>query len=208
MDKPKEATMARTMSLDLMEVQHPCPADWDAMTPAASSARHCEHCHRHVHDLSQLTRAQAEDLLCASAERLCVRFSRDEAGQVRTLDYAPRDPRQRRRWRLLAILLAGFSTASGSAAWRAGLLGKFFPKAVTGSTATAVMGRRAVMGNVIPVNRTPSSAASTPMMGAVKMGSLAPISPTPSRRPSSCVPPPIVSSASNQLAGGGSDVER
>lgn len=151
--------MSHAIALDVIEVQQPCPADWDAMQPTAGPARHCAQCQLPVHDLSQLTRAQTEALLHAATARLCVRFSRDEAGHVQTLDYAPRDPgRRRRRWRLLAIFLAGFTTASGGALWKSGLLGRL--RAKPPITSTAIMGK-------IGVSRPQSPACTAPVMGAI-----------------------------------------
>jgi len=53
------------------------------MEPAAGG-RHCALCQRSVHDLSALTRAEAEALLAQSGGGLCVRVVRDPEGRIVT----------------------------------------------------------------------------------------------------------------------------
>lgn len=50
--------------------------------PGDMRQRFCESCKRSVHDLSALTRKQAEHLLKASPEGLCGRISCDETGKM------------------------------------------------------------------------------------------------------------------------------
>lgn len=80
--------MNRTkLTLDVIEVPRPCPVPWETMTGSDAQRRFCSHCNRHVHDLSAMSRAEAEDLICKSAGELCVRFMRTPDGKVKTLDY-------------------------------------------------------------------------------------------------------------------------
>ncbi len=44
--------------------------------------RRCDHCARDVHDLSELTAAEAKDLLEATAWGVCVTFLSDAAGNL------------------------------------------------------------------------------------------------------------------------------
>lgn len=71
------------MRLSTLRVAEPCHADWDAMTGDART-RHCERCRLHVTDLSELTTAEAEHLLARGGPdgRLCVRYTRDDAGRL------------------------------------------------------------------------------------------------------------------------------
>src|SRR5687767_12955814 len=78
--------MSTRHPLDLIEVQSPCSRDWSDMT-GSDQQRFCHHCQRHVHDLSAMTRSEAETLICQNAGQLCVRFSRLRDGRIRTLDY-------------------------------------------------------------------------------------------------------------------------
>lgn len=73
------------MRLSTLRVAEPCHADWDAMSGDARS-RHCERCRLHVIDLSELTRDEAEDVLARGGPdgRLCVRYTRDAAGEIVT----------------------------------------------------------------------------------------------------------------------------
>lgn len=55
----------------------------------AGRVRACDQCQLQVHDLSALSRAEAEALLAAaSGGRLCVRFYRRADGRVQTRDCA------------------------------------------------------------------------------------------------------------------------
>ena len=61
--------MSRTMPLEVIRVDEPCKADWDAMTGDAAR-RFCAGCQKHVHNLSAMPREEAERLVCESAGRL------------------------------------------------------------------------------------------------------------------------------------------
>ena len=89
-------------SLDIIQVQSPCSESWDQMS-GSEQTRFCAGCQRHVHNLSQMTRDEAERLICDAAGRLCVRFERMADGNVRTLDYQPTAKRAR-TWRFWSLL--------------------------------------------------------------------------------------------------------
>jgi hypothetical protein len=76
--------------LDHVEVASPCArVAWEDMHPvgAGDRVRRCDECALDVHDLSALTRDEAEALLRASdGRRLCVRLFRREDGRVLTSD--------------------------------------------------------------------------------------------------------------------------
>jgi len=91
--------------LDLVEVQSPCPRDWNQMSGSAQT-RFCEHCQKHVHDLSAMTLSEAEALICRQAGELCVRFTRFADGRIKTLDYCAPIARQGLGWRLWAVVAA------------------------------------------------------------------------------------------------------
>jgi hypothetical protein len=103
--------------LPVIEVQAPCPADWNVMD-GDDRARFCAHCERHVHDLSAMRSDEVLDLICRNAGRLCVRFEQTADGAVKTLDYAPprRGWRGRYRW-LVVGLLAALGAGTARAAW-------------------------------------------------------------------------------------------
>ncbi len=100
------------VTLDVIDVKRPCPASWDAMAGDGRS-RFCEQCGLHVHNLSVMTLDEAQQLVCARAGRLCVRFQRDEKGRVVTLDYETR-VRRGRSWRFWSAVAASLGLAGAA----------------------------------------------------------------------------------------------
>jgi hypothetical protein len=94
--------MPQRFPLEMIEVQRPCEANWEAMA-GDDRTRYCAHCKRVVHNLSAMTRREAEQTVCDLAGELCVLFSRARNGDVVTLDYASRQQLKRRHgfWGLL-----------------------------------------------------------------------------------------------------------
>jgi hypothetical protein len=93
---------AERLSLDVIQIDAPCPASWDAMR-GDERVRYCEGCHKHVFNLSAMTRTEAERVVCDHAGGLCVRFARTDDGKVQTLDYRPPAGRPR-GWRFWTVL--------------------------------------------------------------------------------------------------------
>jgi hypothetical protein len=150
---------ANRLPLDVIQVAEPCHASWDAMT-GDDRVRFCGGCRKHVHNLSGLTRAEADRLVCEAAGSLCVRFARGEDGIIQTLEYQPPPPR-RRGWRFwtavsacLATLVAGvngYLLAQGKPPVNA------IPTVTLGRVATAP-----VMGEIAPpVNPAPPAVPAT-----------------------------------------------
>ena len=71
--------MAPKTFLKNLTVASPCVADWNSMT-GNDQVRFCEHCSFEVHNLSAMTRSQAERLVARSNGRLCVQFIQDPNG--------------------------------------------------------------------------------------------------------------------------------
>src|SRR3954468_11096624 len=65
--------MSRRYSLETVRIASPCGGGWETMEGTAE-ARFCEHCSRHVHGLSAVTRREAERIVAASNRRPCVRY--------------------------------------------------------------------------------------------------------------------------------------
>ena len=63
------------------QLTSPCTADWDLMT-GNERVRFCGHCRLHVHDVSEMTPAQALNLMLRSPGRLCLRVQRRPDGTV------------------------------------------------------------------------------------------------------------------------------
>ena len=76
---------APSTSLDHIHVASPCPASWDAMS-GDDRARRCQKCKLNVYNLSEMTRAEAEELIASREGRLCVRFYRRGDGTIITKD--------------------------------------------------------------------------------------------------------------------------
>lgn len=57
--------------------------DWTGMKPAGMKKRFCDVCKMHVHDLSRMSRRDAQALLASErTEGLCVRYLYDQHGDV------------------------------------------------------------------------------------------------------------------------------
>lgn len=97
-DEPRSA-------LDVIQIASPCTQDWNAMT-GDEKRRFCSECRLHVHDLSAMTRREAEDLLQSADGRVCVRLYRRPDGRVLTKDCVTVRDRLRRRVRRLRIAAA------------------------------------------------------------------------------------------------------
>jgi ankyrin repeat protein len=100
--------MASKHFLNNVTVPSPCTADWNSMI-GNDQVRFCEHCNLQVHNLSQMTRNQAQRLISRSNGRLCVRYHRDRKGHPRVL---PIRQRLRRFGRRTSQLAAGAFTAT------------------------------------------------------------------------------------------------
>ena len=145
-----------------VDVATPCTMSWDAMKPAQDGRRFCEHCQRHVHDLSTMRGTEVEDLICKSAGSLCVRYEQLPGGAVKTLEYNDRrgEGLRTRRWLLVGVIVSLMGGVA-NAMWR--------------SRQVAPM---ATMGGIRP-------APTTVMMGEA----LPPAAVTPTTKPSQVVAP-------------------
>src|SRR3954464_13512190 len=95
--------MNARLSLEQIEVPNPCPADWNEMT-GDRRGRFCQHCQKTVHNLSAMSRDEAEGLVCPAAGSLCVRYAVAGDGTVITLDYPSVTGKRRWSWRVWAVL--------------------------------------------------------------------------------------------------------
>ncbi|HEV2883620.1 MAG TPA: ankyrin repeat domain-containing protein [Pyrinomonadaceae bacterium] len=100
--------MASKHFLNNITIPSPCSADWNSMT-GNDQVRFCGHCNLNVHDLSQMTRAQAQRLITGSKGRLCARYYRDPLGQPFTLPVSQKVHHIRRR---VSRIAAGAFTAT------------------------------------------------------------------------------------------------
>ncbi|MEM7157621.1 MAG: hypothetical protein AAF799_32575 [Myxococcota bacterium] len=85
-------------------IPEPCPEDLSSVAPDGSGRRHCDRCRKSVHDLSEMTRAQAKLVVLRSRrEEVCVRYACGADGQLR---FRPSPTRARGP---LITALAGFA---------------------------------------------------------------------------------------------------
>jgi hypothetical protein len=77
-----------TVSLNLLErvqIASPCTARWEDMR-GDDKTRFCGQCRLNVHNLSAMTRPEAESLVAGAGGRLCVRLYKRSDGTVITRD--------------------------------------------------------------------------------------------------------------------------
>lgn len=123
-----------------LRIQTPCPKSWSELT-GSGSKRFCSECSLHVHDATQLTAAQARELVNNSSSRVCMRMEYDASGAPVFLDTLPsqaESPKLVRfaRWALTAT--AGLLAACGDVS----TLAPNDPNAVTDpATTTTAMGK-------------------------------------------------------------------
>ncbi|MDQ2686636.1 MAG: hypothetical protein M3Y28_02090 [Armatimonadota bacterium] len=107
-----------------IHVPTPCDESWEGMEGDAQ-ARFCDSCRHRVHNLSEMTRDEAQALLNEAEGRLCVRFVPNANGTPLTRDeLAATQPARRfawpRRWAAalswtIAVLTAGAGVARADA---------------------------------------------------------------------------------------------
>ena len=94
--------------LNNLTIPSPCSADWNSMV-GNDQVRFCEHCSLDVHNLSRMTRNQAQRLVARSNGRLCVRYHHDSSGRPLTLPLSQKLHRINRR---VSRIAAGAFTAT------------------------------------------------------------------------------------------------
>lgn len=94
--------------LDRINVASPCSADWDSMI-GNQEVRFCQHCSKHVNNLSEMTRKQALQLVARSNGRLCVKYKRGPDGRI---EMARTDSQLYQIKRRVSRLAAGAFTAA------------------------------------------------------------------------------------------------
>jgi len=95
------------LSLNVIQVRNPCPADWDEMV-GDERVRFCGECKLHVYNLSALSRAAAEELITMHTGRLCIRYFQRPDGTILTQDCSW----IRRAARRTAMAVASFALAA------------------------------------------------------------------------------------------------
>lgn len=98
--------------LERVRIASPCGADWEKMT-GDDRVRFCGECKKHVYNITNMSRREAEALLTENASA-CVRFFQRADGTIMTQDCAVGVKKKQRRKVALAVL-------GGTAMWGAGV---------------------------------------------------------------------------------------
>ena len=71
--------------LSRIGVASPCSVDWDSMT-GDERTRFCQQCTKHVYNLSEMSKKEAEQLVLQSEGKTCIRFYLRKDGTIMTED--------------------------------------------------------------------------------------------------------------------------
>jgi hypothetical protein len=109
----EETLRKETVSLlETVRITTPCRERWEEMV-GDDVVRHCGRCDRDVHDLSAMTKAEAEAFLAQNGNA-CIRLRRRKDGRLVTADCPP-PPWTRKRMQAGALALAAATGATYAA---------------------------------------------------------------------------------------------
>jgi len=177
--------MTTPISLEQIAIASPCTASWDDMS-GDEKRRFCAQCGLHVHNLSAMSREEAERLVGGAEGRLCVRLYRRADGTVLTRDCPVGLARARERLRRACSAAAALLGLASVGAWLARIPGV----AEVRNTEPYVTLRNLVWGK-------PAAPAAPVMLGKMMMGDFAP----PPAAPRGTAPGPVVPGADRSSNG-------
>jgi hypothetical protein len=112
------STRRATPYLDTLRIASPCRASWDEMV-GDEKTRLCAQCQKNVHNVSEMTRDEAETFLESVAGSVCVRMYQRLDGTILTADCPVGVKRKRVKRLFLATIGGGLAAAAGAIAfWR------------------------------------------------------------------------------------------
>ena len=97
---------SRPIDPNQLRIASPCSVSWDSMEGDARK-RHCGQCKLDVYNISEMTRAEIQDLLRGAKGRTCIQLFRRHDGTVLTRDCPARLRRIRRAVVAAFALLIG-----------------------------------------------------------------------------------------------------
>lgn len=147
--------------LDNLRIASPCNESWDSMV-GDDRSRFCARCEKHVHNLSELTRDQAETFLQNVTESACVRIYQRADGTVLTSDCPVGVQKKRVKRLFLATVGAGLAVAAGAVAFWA-----WEEATMMGSVAGGI---QAPVPPTTEPQAPPAPTFATPPTGRVMMG--------------------------------------
>src|ERR1041385_8716776 len=156
------ATKSPRHFLKTITVPSPCTADWNSMR-GNDQVRFCDHCQLHVHNVSQMTRAQAELLVARSNGKLCVRYVGDPNGSVITIDRAPKLYSLSRR---VSRFAAGAFTAALSVSSAVAQTSTTQADNANQPAATQVFSTSSIAGTITDASGKPVSGATISLINA------------------------------------------
>ncbi|MGH7145749.1 MAG: hypothetical protein ACREJ2_16690 [Planctomycetota bacterium] len=200
-----------SFALHSIQVASPCTADWEAMRGDAQ-ARHCDHCDKQVFNLSEMTEADALELLREYQGHLCVRFYRRADGTILTQDCSVGAAEQRRA-KLHAAWARTAATVAAAGVFALGAFGAGCASATSTepaadppvkAAATAQPAPRqtpaligapeptpAPVANPKPTPLTPVTLQPTPPEKRLEMGDVVRLAPVPVANPTPTSPAPV-----------------
>lgn len=172
--------------LDTLRIASPCNESWDGMI-GDERTRFCPKCQKNVHNVSEMTRDEAETFLESVAGAACVRMYQRTDGTVLTAD-CPVGVRKKRVKRLfLATIGGGLAAAAGAVAfWQYEervVMGEMMPVPHTSQPA--------LMGTATAFTPPPQEFATPPQMGQMVQGGISmPVKPAkpPAKTPAKTPP--------------------
>ena len=141
--------MPSKLFLKNLTIPSPCSVDWNSMK-GNDQVRFCEHCQLSVHNLSEMTRREAERLVSDSKGRLCVQFVSDANGKPLLAEAGMKLHRISRRVSRIAAgtFTAALSVSSAVAHGNQSLPSGQFDSAATISQPASPLGMASVVGRV------------------------------------------------------------
>jgi hypothetical protein len=104
--------MRKLPTLEQLRVASPCTVPWDTMV-GDDRVRRCDTCRQKVYNISEMTRAQAEEVIEANEARMCMRYYHRADGTILLRDCAV-------EYRPTGLLVAAGAAAlalAGAAMW-------------------------------------------------------------------------------------------
>ena len=101
-----------TIDLDAVTIASPCTGPWNSMA-GDHRKRFCGQCRLHVHDVSAMTRREADALIESAGGRCCLRLWRRPDGRVITKDCSRVRLSIERKLMILRAVAAGLFAALG-----------------------------------------------------------------------------------------------
>jgi hypothetical protein len=153
--------------LDTLRIASPCKESWEGMV-GDDRTRFCKRCDKDVHNVSAMTRVEAESFLQSVSGSVCVQMFKREDGTILTADCPVGARRKHVRRLVLAVVGSGLAATAGVLAfWRTDIVGQ----GTMGDMAVGKMTAEPTVGTAAPVVDTappPVTAPSAPQGTSIR----------------------------------------